>query len=416
MNDRNPLFIILLGIICFFFVLAFLVEPPLDVLYGYYNILTHPGRLISDFSSIGGIGAVLLNVSLMGFLGLLVIQLAGVSLSGPTFAAIMTIIGFSFFGKTPVNTAPIVFGVYIAAKLAGKSFKNYLIIALFGTAFGPITSYVANISGLHPLVAILLGLLLGMIVGVFLPSLAIAMLRLHEGYNLYNVGFSCGFLGLFFASLFTAVGMDLSIQVEWNTTFSLILTAIIPIVSLLLIIAGISVDGIKKSVTGLMAIQKLSGRLPADFTDLVSPGAALLNAGLLGLAGSIYVISIGAVFNGPVIGALFTIIGFGTFGKHLKNVWPVVSGILAATLISGKSPTAPGPLLALLFGTTLAPIAGEFGIVPGIIAGFLHLVLVERTAVWHGGLVLYNNGFSGGLVATFIFAVSEWIKANIKKR
>lgn len=416
MNDRNPLFIILLGIICFLFVLAFLVEPPLDVLYGYYNILTHPGRLISDFSSIGGIGAVLLNVSLMGFLGLLVIQLAGVSLSGPTFAAIMTIIGFSFFGKTPVNTAPIVFGVYIAAKLAGKSFKNYLIIALFGTAFGPITSYVANISGLHPLVAILLGLLLGMIVGVFLPSLAIAMLRLHEGYNLYNVGFSCGFLGLFFASLFTAVGMDLSIQVEWNTTFSLILTAIIPIVSLLLIIAGISVDGIKKSVTGLMAIQKLSGRLPADFTDLVSPGAALLNAGLLGLAGSIYVISIGAVFNGPVIGALFTIIGFGTFGKHLKNVWPVVSGILAATLISGKSPTAPGPLLALLFGTTLAPIAGEFGIVPGIIAGFLHLVLVERTAVWHGGLVLYNNGFSGGLVATFIFAVSEWIKANIKKR
>lgn len=416
MNDRNPLFIILLGIICFLFVLAFLVEPPLDVLYGYYNILTHPGRLISDFSSIGGIGAVLLNVSLMGFLGLLVIQLAGVSLSGPTFAAIMTIIGFSFFGKTPVNTAPIVFGVYIAAKLAGKSFKNYLIIALFGTAFGPITSYVANISGLHPLVAILLGLLLGMIVGVLLPSLAIAMLRLHEGYNLYNVGFSCGFLGLFFASLFTAVGMDLSIQVEWNTTFSLILTAIIPVVSLLLIIAGISVDGIKKSVTGLMAIQKLSGRLPADFTDLVSPGAALLNAGLLGLAGSIYVISIGAVFNGPVIGALFTIIGFGTFGKHLKNVWPVVSGILAATLISGKSPTAPGPLLALLFGTTLAPIAGEFGIVPGIIAGFLHLVLVERTAVWHGGLVLYNNGFSGGLVATFIFAVSEWIKANIKKR
>jgi len=416
MNDRNPLFIILLGIICFLFVLAFLVEPPLDVLYGFYNILTHPGRLISDFSSIGGIGAVLLNVSLMGFLGLLVIQLAGVSLSGPTFAAIMTIIGFSFFGKTPVNTAPIVFGVYIAAKLAGKSFKNYLIIALFGTAFGPITSYVANISGLHPLVAILLGLLLGMIVGVLLPSLAIAMLRLHEGYNLYNVGFSCGFLGLFFASLFTAVGMDLSIQVEWNTTFSLILTAIIPIVSLLLIIAGISVDGIKKSVTGLMAIQKLSGRLPADFTDLVSPGAALLNAGLLGLAGSIYVISIGAVFNGPVIGALFTIIGFGTFGKHLKNVWPVVSGILAATLISGKSPTAPGPLLALLFGTTLAPIAGEFGIVPGIIAGFLHLVLVERTAVWHGGLVLYNNGFSGGLVATFIFAVSEWIKANIKKR
>ncbi|HRV29799.1 MAG TPA: DUF1576 domain-containing protein, partial [Spirochaetia bacterium] len=90
MNNRNPLFIVSLIIVCILFVLAFTTEPPLDVLSGYYNILTHHGRLISDFSSIGGVGAVLLNVSIMGFLGLLIIQLAGVSLSGPTFASIMT--------------------------------------------------------------------------------------------------------------------------------------------------------------------------------------------------------------------------------------------------------------------------------------------------------------------------------------
>ena len=32
----------------------------------------------------------------------------------------------------------------------------------------------------------------------------------------------------------------------------------------------------------------------------------------------------------------------------------------------------PSPLLALLFSTTLAPVAGEFGWIVGILAGFLH--------------------------------------------
>jgi len=104
--------------------------------------------------------------------------------------------------------------------------------------------------------------------------------------------------------------------------------------------------------------------------------------------------------------------GFGCFGKTLKNTWPVVAGAVLATLLFGKDLTAPGPILAALFCTTLAPLAGQFGIIVGLIAGFIHLFMVESTAAWHGGLDLYNNGFAGGLTASLLVGVLHWYKTN----
>lgn len=54
----------------------------------------------------------------------------------------------------------------------------------------------------------------------------------------------------------------------------------------------------------------------------------------------------------------------------------------------------PGPLLAVLFCTGLAPIAGQFGVFWGMVAGFLHMTIVQNTSILHGGMNLYNNGFA----------------------
>jgi hypothetical protein len=86
--------------------------------------------------------------------------------------------------------------------------------------------------------------------------------------------------------------------------------------------------------------------------------------------------------------------------------------VVGATLLFGKGLASPGPLLAVLFGTTLAPLAGEFGPLVGLAAGFVHLVMVEQTAAWHLGMNLYNNGFAGGLTATYFVALIEWLRAN----
>ncbi|HAW85361.1 MAG TPA: DUF1576 domain-containing protein [Spirochaetaceae bacterium] len=402
---------LLLGSCCLAMIaLGIAIDGPLTSLQGWLRLQTHAARLINDFTVIGGTGGALLNAGLMGLICLLLTRLSGVALSGPTVAATCTILGFSLFGKTPLNALPVVLGVFLASRIAGKPFKSYILMALFGTALGPLVSYLVFETDLVGLPAIGLGLLGGIIAGCALPALAMAMLRMHEGFNLYNMGLTCGFLGLFAAAGLAGTGHNLTTDLVWNAQPALALRLLVPILCILFLIWGTVLDG-RKLWRNLLAIFKMSGRLPSDFMATVSPGAALVNAGLLGLAGSVYLTIIGAACNGPVIGGQLTVMGFATFGKHPRNCWPVAVGVIGATLLFGKSLVAPGPVLALLFGTTLAPLAGEFGPLVGMAAGFVHLTLVERSAAWHGGLDLYNNGFAGGLTATLFVAIIQWLRS-----
>jgi hypothetical protein len=382
---------------------------------GFISLQTKPARLINDFTLSSGVGGAYLNAAIMGTLTLLIIRVNGVRLSGPTVAAILTIVGFSLFGKTPLNTAPIILGVYLAGRIVKKPFKNYLLIALFGTAGGPIFSFIFAESGLSPMVALGAAAAAGIVFGMVLPSAAMAMLRMHEGFNLYNIGLTVGFLSLFAASIKRAANADMAIEVLWNSNPDPVLIATPFVLSVVLIAAGLWMATPKSREQlpqQFRKIYRMSGRLPSDFMDLGRDPAALINAGILGLIASVYLAVVGADFNGPVIGAVFTLVGFGTFGKHVKNSVPVMLGVAAATLLSGKSLTAPGPVLALIFSTTLAPLSGEFGMIIGFLAGMTHLVMVEQTAAWHGGLNLYNNGFAGGLTATLFVAVIQWFRAN----
>jgi hypothetical protein len=390
------------------------VDGPGKAFWDFLLLQQHPARLINDFTALGGEGGTLLNVAIMGMISLAIVRFSGVRLSGPTMAAILTIMGFSFFGKTPVNTIPIMLGVFVAARLVGKPFKNFILFALFGTALGPLVTYLVFEAGFFGIHALSIGLVGGVLTGLALPAIAVSMLRLHQGYNLYNIGLTSGFLGLFAASVLVAANRDMSGALVWNDSPSMVLVLLVPVMSAVYVAWGCALDG-RRTFANLREIMRQSGRLPSDFMDTVSPGSALVNAGVLGMAGSAYLFLIDADFNGPTIGGLLTIMGFATFGKHPRNCWPIALGVIIATLVFGKSLTAPGPVLALLFGTTLAPLAGQFGILVGVAAGFMHLCVVERSADWHGGLDLYNNGFAGGLTATLFVAVIEWIDSNKKQ-
>jgi len=411
MNKKDTLLIVIIVFLVSLILAGFAESGVEESLRGFLMLQIHPARLINDFVEISGVGGAFLNASLVGFTGLILIGMAGIQLSGPTYAAILTMAGFGLFGKTPINILPIVFGVYLSARLVNKQFKDYLIIALFGTALGPLISTLAWELGLPLIPALLVALAGGVATGFFLPSIAFSMLHLHQGYNLYNMGLTCGFFGLFASALIKGLGHTYSTNMFWYSGSSIVLTAFVPVFSLLLIIAGIFSGG-KHSFKDLKEILTIPGRLPSDFVDLGSLAGSLINSGLIGLFGSIYIYIIDAPFNGPVIGGLLTIMGFGAFGTHIKNSWPVVTGVIAATLVTGNPLNSPGPVLAAIFSTTLSPLAGEFGIFPGILAGFIHLHMVLQTGAWHGGMNLYNNGFAGGLTAALIVSVIQWYRTN----
>lgn len=131
---------------------------------------------------------------------------------------------------------------------------------------------------------------------------------------------------------------------------------------------------------------------------------------LLGIFSTVYVLIVGGQLNGAVMGGIFTVVGFGAFGGHLRNSLPIFVGVFLACLLTGVEPSSTSALLAALFGTTLAPIGGYYGSVAGVIAGALHLALVSNVGFLHGGINLYNNGFSGGFTAAFLVPILDSIR------
>lgn len=53
----------------------------------------------------------------------------------------------------------------------------------------------------------------------------------------------------------------------------------------------------------------------------------MVNIGINGLIGIAYVLLVGGDLNGPTLGGIFTIMGFSAFGKHPRNIIPVMFGV-----------------------------------------------------------------------------------------
>lgn len=371
-----------------------------NVLQGWARIMQSPSILLSDYLAVGGIGAAFVNAGVVGLAGLMLLALTNTAISGPTIAAVFTMSGFALFGKNPLNIFPIILGVYIYSRVKGESFKAYIVVAMFGTALGPFVSQVIFGLGL-PLPV---GYLAGMVIGFVLPPLAPHLLHNHQGLNLYNLGFTAGIIGTIGLALLKGFGYNTQPTLQWSGEYSSALFIVFTVYFASMLLLGVLLKG---NWQGFKEITKLSGALVTDFTIHAGFANTLINMGLVGFVGLGYIRLVGGVVNGPTLGGVLTMVGFAAFGKHPRNIIPIMLGVWLACQIKLPQPAEPGPLLAALFGTTLAPIAGSFGWIVGIVAGFLHLATVMHVGVMHGGMNLYNNGLAGGLVATLIVALAR---------
>ena len=155
----------------------------------------------------------------------------------------------------------------------------------------------------------------------------------------------------------------------------------------------------KGDLTGIRKIWRHPGRAVADFILMEGVGSTLMNMAMVGAVCETYILLVGGDLSGPVVGAILTAYGFAAFGAHVKNYLPVLCGVFLSTFVNQFTPTMPGLQLAAIFAVGLAPIAGRFGVIAGIVAGMLHVAIVTCTSQMYGGLNLYNNGFSAGWVA-----------------
>lgn len=390
------------------FIMAFIFDSPSDIVHGLYKMIISPDVLLTDYLEIGGIGATFLNASILAFINIFIIYKLKLKINGALIAAIFTIIGFSFLGKNLFNVWPMYLGGYLYIKYQKIDFKNILVIIMFSTALAPVTSELAFGLNTSLWISLPIGIIFGVFCGFIITPLSSHMNRLHDGYNLYNIGFTAGVLGTLINSLLKSYGVNIKQQQILSTEYDLFLKIFLLCFFIIFIIIGFIIN--RKSFKGYTKILSYSGRLVSDYTQLVGYGLTFINMGIMGLISMLYVMSLKGTFNGPIVGAIFTIVGFSAFGKHPQNTIPIMIGVLIAGIVTIFDVNSTLVIMAGLFGTTLAPIAGKYGFCVGLLAGFLHLTVVMNVGIIHGGINLYNNGFSGGLVAAILFPLLNSIK------
>lgn len=387
------------------------LQADFTLIEGLWKIITSPSNLITDYMEIAGPGAAFVNSGMVLLINVLFTKHHKVGISGSIAAGLWTIVGFSFFGKNLLNTIPIAIGTNLYVKYADIDLNRVLQVLFFSTGISPLVSVVIFEFSWPLYFSIPLAFIIGLAIGFILIPMSNSMLNFHKGYNLYNVGFTLGIIGITVVGFFRMFGFNINPVLHLYLQRDLRIVIFIIGLSLFFLIYGLYLN---KGFRGYMALLKTSGRLASDYTKEFDKGIIFINMGLLGLISIIYVWFNGGILNGPSLGGIFTVIGFAGFGKHIKNVTPVLAGVYIANLLNVFPISDTSSILMGLFGTTLAPLAGEFGPLVGFIAGFMHTAISSNVGFLHGGLNLYNNGFAGGFLAALFVPIIEDIQDGIR--
>ena len=381
---------------------GFALDTPENIFRGLTRIVIVEDALITDYVMVAGPGAALVNSALVTAVTICVLYLSRDVLNGMTLVEIGLMSGFSLFGKNLVNIWPILIGSWLYAKVKREPVGSYAGIGLMATALAPIVSYISLDNGWgNPF----WGALVGLVIGFVMPPLARYTYRIQNGMNLYNVGFACGLLAFICVPLMTSLGADPTLHYRWASGYNRLFAVLLGIFCVGLIVAGLFFSGkpIWAAWAGYRRLLLTSGRAPSDYLRMFGPAPVLINMGVNGLIGMAFILLGGGDLNGPTVGGILTIMGFSAFGKHAGNIIPVMAGVFLGSLVMHWQLSDSAVQLACLFCTTLAPVAGYFGWPYGVLAGFLHSSVVLYTSSPVAGMNLYNNGFSGGLVAIVLY-------------
>ena len=378
------------------------LDTPAGILRGLRIIVLTEDALITDYVLIAGPGAALVNSALVTAISILCLRMAREPLNGFSLVVIGLMSGFSLFGKNFVNIWPILAGSWLYAKSRREPFGRYTSVGLMSTALAPVVSYIALDNGWGTPLS---GCLTGLLIGYIMPPLSAYTYKIQNGMNLYNMGFACGVTAFILVPLMNSLGATPATRYHWAEGYNLLFGLSLSILCAVLFLMGLLCTGNPPwaSWAGYRRLLLTSGRAPSDYLRMFGPGPVLMNTGMNGLIGIAFILCAGGDLNGPTVGGILTIMGFSAFGKHAFNIIPVMAGVLLGSFVMHWSLNDSAVQLACLFCTTLAPISGYFGWPFGVLAGFLHSSVVLYTGTPVAGMNLYNNGFSGGLVAIVLY-------------
>ena len=421
LSERDFLSLFFAAFSLSFLIAAFCMPDRADMLPGLLRILGSPTLSSTNFFSLGGYAATFLNMGLVGLVCTALYRLPG---NKPSHAATLVTIlttGFGSWGIHIVNMWPTIFGVMLHCIVKKEKLGNHTNAMLFSTGLAPFLSELMvrypnpEVVGFTP-GGVLAALAVGLFAGFFLPAGLDNSPRIHKGFALYSAALPVGMTAfLIYAMLYKAPGVTVPGAVS---ELHVAAPEIVNIFCLILF-------------SGLILVSVLMGttwrdywRLLTDPEQIVSFSAAygngpmLMNVGAYGLYILLYYNIIGAEFNGVTFGVIFCMLSTCNSGSHPGNIWPITLGYaMASQFFQWFAPLVGGDyiqylnaqpiIVGLCYANGLSPIADKYGWFYGCIAAMAHFGMVTTVPQLHGGMCLYNGGFTAALVCLLMIPALE---------
>lgn len=405
-----------------FFIGALCAPDRGDMLGGLWRIITRPSLLTKDyfFAEIGGVSGAFLNAALVGAVCCMMMYLPGAVVGGGTVAAYMLTVGFCFFGINILNILPFILGSFVYSLLKKQPFAKGINFTMFSTALAPLVSEVLfrypSAEAPHgvTLLGVVLALVIGVVVSTTMPALCAHAQFFHKGYDLYNAGPAAGFLCFaIYAVMYKTLGFEApAIAATLGEGHALLCNVFALACFALCIVFGLVLNGGFKGYGKLL----MDSGHKADFAGKHGVGPCMLNFGVYGLFILAYYNLIGATFTGATFGVVWCMLAFCAAGATPLNVLPIMVGYFIGSRFGVSAINAQAIVVGLCFASGLAPVAGKYGPIAGVVAGILHYCLVTSVPAIHGGFNLYNGGFTSGIVAFVLVPVLEHFFRTIEER
>ncbi len=169
---------------------------------GYRILLRTSGRAPSDYLRMFDRAPVLINTGINGLIGMAFVLLGGGELNGPTVGGVLTIMGFSAFGKHAGNIIPVMAGVFLGSLVMHWSLSDPAVqlACLFCTGLAPVSGY--------------FGWPFGVLAGFLHSSVVLYTGSPVAGMNLYNNGFSAGLVAMVLYPTIIAIVHDRKPEIQ----------------------------------------------------------------------------------------------------------------------------------------------------------------------------------------------------------
>ena len=421
LSERDFLSLFFTAFSLSFLIAAFCMPDRAQMLPGLWRIVSSPTLASTNFFSLGGYAATFLNMGLVGLICTAFYRLPGEKANhAATLVTILTT-GFGAWGIHILNMWPTMLGVALHCVLRKEKIGSHTNAMLFSTGLAPFISELmirypnAEVVGFTP-AGVAAALVVGIFAAFFLPAGLDNSPRIHKGFAIYSAALPVGMTAFFlYAILYKAPGVAVPASVsQLHVADPMIVNGFCIILFSALILVSLLMGTTWRDYWRLLT----DPEQVVNFSATYGNGPMLMNVGAFGLYILLYYNIIGAEFNGVTFGVIFCMLSTCNSGSHPGNIWPITFGYsMASQFFQRFAPLVGGDyiqylhtqpiVVGLCYANGLSPIADKYGWFYGFLAAMAHFCMVTTVPQLHGGICLYNGGFTAALVCLLMVPALE---------